>query len=139
MIGLDTNVLVRVIVHDDPKQEAVAAKLFDQLGPGNQGYVCLTVMNELAWVLERTYGLDRQAIADALNILLNANDIRIEREDLVASSLPQYLTEKADLADILIGQINHEAGCSTTFTFDKYTAKLSSMSLLTDQSSTSEP
>lgn len=126
-------------MRDDRAQTALTDRLFATLAPGEEGFVCLTVINEFAWVLERTYGLDRSTVAEGIRRLLEAADIRIEREDLVAWALDLYLVEKADLADILIGEINREAGCTTTYTFDKFAARPPSMKTLSSQSLAGTP
>ena len=41
MIGLDTNVLVRYIAQDDPKQSALASDIIGQLSTANPGYITL--------------------------------------------------------------------------------------------------
>jgi predicted nucleic-acid-binding protein len=47
MIGLDTNVIVRYLTHDDPIQTAAAVKLFDSLAPREPGFLSLVVVVEL--------------------------------------------------------------------------------------------
>jgi predicted nucleic-acid-binding protein len=130
MIGLDTNILVRIIAHDDAEQEALAAHLVSTLSAGNRGHISLIVVSELAWVLERTYRLGREIIIEGLRRLLHSADITVERADLVEWALAEYLREKADLADILIAEMNREAGCTTTYTFDKFAARIGGLTLL---------
>jgi len=56
MIGLDTNVVVRYLVQDDPVQSARAADLIEQqLTERNPGFLCIVALAELAWALERAY------------------------------------------------------------------------------------
>jgi predicted nucleic-acid-binding protein len=56
MIGLDTNAVVRYLVQDDPIQSAQAADLIEhQLTEQNPGFLCVVVVAEIAWVLERAY------------------------------------------------------------------------------------
>jgi predicted nucleic-acid-binding protein len=59
MIGLDTNVLVRYIMQDDPKQSPKATRLMASLDSGNPGYIALVRIVELYWVLSCSYGLSR--------------------------------------------------------------------------------
>ena len=56
MIGLDTNVLVRYMAQDDPKQSAIATRLIEkELSPGEPGFISLMVLAELCWVLKSLY------------------------------------------------------------------------------------
>ncbi|MDE2906398.1 MAG: PIN domain-containing protein, partial [Acidobacteriota bacterium] len=54
MIALDTNVLVRYLVDDDPEQAETARALLASVTPTRPGFVCREVMVELVWVLRRT-------------------------------------------------------------------------------------
>lgn len=52
MIGLDTNVVVRYLTHDDPAQTAAAVRMMDSLCSDPPGYLSLIVIAELVWGLE---------------------------------------------------------------------------------------
>ena len=66
VIGLDTNVLVRYLVQDDPSQSARAMHLIEKrLTQSNPGFISIVAMVETVWVLERAYDFSRQQIADA--------------------------------------------------------------------------
>lgn len=84
MIGLDTNVLVRFLVQDDPEQAAAATGLILGLTQSDPGFVCREVLVDLVWVLERAYDLQRTDIAQALDGLLEAQELVIETTDRVA-------------------------------------------------------
>lgn len=75
MIGLDTNILVRYIVEDDPQQAALANELIDkQCTTKNPAFINLIVLSELVWVLTRAYSCNRSQISEILqNILLTEN------------------------------------------------------------------
>ena len=50
MLSVDTNVVVRLLVNDDPQQGERARKLFDS----DQIWIGVTVLLESAWVLDYT-------------------------------------------------------------------------------------
>jgi predicted nucleic-acid-binding protein len=64
MIGLDTNVLVRYIMQDDPRQSPKATKIVESLEGVGSGYVALVSIVELVWVLSASYGLTRLQVQD---------------------------------------------------------------------------
>lgn len=71
MIGLDTNVLVRYIVQDEPAQARSATQLIERvLTPEHPGFVNYVVICELVWVLESAYGFARAQIIPVLRQLL---------------------------------------------------------------------
>ena len=82
MIGLDTNVIVRYLVQDDPKQCAAANRLFEGvLSNQNPGFVSAVSLCEIAWVLAECYSADRAQIRTAIEALLAAKQIAVEQSD----------------------------------------------------------
>ena len=63
MIGLDTNVVVRHLVQDDPIQSKVATGLFESLTPSEPGFLTTVVLVEIYWVLTRGYGISSDDVA----------------------------------------------------------------------------
>ena len=123
MIGLDTNVLVRYIVRDDPRQTASATRLIESRCQAHDpGLVTLVVLCELVWVLDRGYGYGRPAIAGVLRGLLAADDLQVERSELAWQALNLYEQEQADFSDYVIGLSNRAQKAEATFTFDKRAA-----------------
>lgn len=127
MIGLDTNVLVRFLVQDDPEQAAAANGLFAGLTEEAPGFLCREVLVELVWVLERAYGLSRLDIARALDSLLEARDLVVEAADRVAIAVDRYRKGGAGFADQMITLAGQGAGCRETVTFDRQAGALPGM------------
>jgi predicted nucleic-acid-binding protein len=101
--AFDTNVLVRVLVGDDPAQTKKAERAFEVHAGGAEGvYISLVVVAELAWVLTAAYRWDRAAIHGRLSRLVRTRGVVLEDLELVESALDAYLVGKADLADYLI-------------------------------------
>jgi len=130
MIGLDTNVLVRYIMQDDPKQSALATHLVESLSAESPGFVPLVSVVELAWVLSSAYELDRGQVAEAFESLLRTKEIAVERAEIVWKALRVYQSANADFADCLIERSAAAAGCDRTMTFDRGAAKGCGMTLL---------
>lgn len=119
MIGIDTNVLARFLVDDDPEQGRIASEFLEAMDTqGETGFVPDIVLAELSWVLARSYGFSREEIATAFRQLLLARQLVFRSRDEVREALDFY--EKAgDLADHLIVEQSLRAGCSGVVTFDK--------------------
>ncbi|MGL5909154.1 MAG: PIN domain-containing protein, partial [Phycicoccus sp.] len=77
MIGLDTNVVVRYLVQDDPDQSAVASTLVDGLTDTDPGYLSLVTVVEIYWVLRRAYRVSAGRCVDLLEDLLDARELRV--------------------------------------------------------------
>lgn len=132
MIGLDTNVLLRAMLNDDPIQSKVAQRILSTLDRDRPGFVNIVVMMEFFWVLKSRYGLSRERLAAAVRNLLEVEHLEFESLDAVGGALVAYEDGVADFPDKVISMRNREAGMATTLTFDKKAARLiPSMELLT--------
>lgn len=131
MIGLDTNVVIRYLTQDDPKQAAAASRLFEgSLSADKPGYIALITLCEIAWVLADCYGADRSRIRAVIEGLLGSKQILVEDADLVWRALRASQDSTADFSDALVGQTMTARGCEKIVTFDKSAAKLPGFELL---------
>jgi predicted nucleic-acid-binding protein len=131
VIGLDTNVVIRFLIHDDPHQTAAAAKILNSLSPESPGFLSLTVIAEIVWVLTISYGFTKKEIELALQSLLHSKEVIIERAEIVSQALGKFRDGPAGFADCLIERSGHAAGCEHTLTFDKKAAAGAGMRLIT--------
>lgn len=125
MIGLDTNVLVRYLVQDDPVQSKKAGALIDRAAAqGTVMFINQIVLCELVWVLGSGYGYANPAVAEVIEKILLGRQFEFEKKDQVWTALAGFKTGRADFADCLIGAMNEKAGCESTLTFDRSAALL---------------
>ncbi len=130
MIGLDTNVLLRYIIQDEPKQAKLAEQVIEsQLSLRNPGFINQIVLCELVWVCESAYKFARDDIAALLQRVLETNVFIVERSDLAWKALERYRAD-ADFPDALIGLTNSSFGCERTVTFDRRAARRRGMTLI---------
>ena len=129
MTGIDTNVLVRYLVNDDPVQSKKAAGLFRSLTVMNRGFISLVVIVETIWVLESVYGFETPLIIEAILKLLKSQRLVVQ----CAKEIEEALTIEScggDPADAIIAGLGRSFGCEKTVTFDKKAARLEGMKLL---------
>jgi len=130
MIGLDTNIIVRYIVKDDPTQSALAVKLIRSLSDEDRAFVSLVVIAELCWVLESCYGFNRSELVDVIESLVNSKELILENTELVSQAVHLFAVGKADFSDYVIERCGRAAGCLHTLTFDQKAASGAGMRLL---------
>ena len=131
MIGIDTNVLLRLLVRDDDAQVRAAERFIaTHCSPDDPGFVSLVVIVEPAWALRRVYLYDRSQIAAALGSLLDVAELEVESAVEVRSAIADFATSAAGLVDCLVARTNVAAGCEYTVTFDRKAAKLKGFDLL---------
>ena len=132
MIGLDTNVLVRYVVQDDPEQAAAVARLIEgRCTAQSPGYVSIPVLVELVWVLTTAYRLDKAAVIPVVRQVLRTAEFTVEDRDTVLAALREFESGAADFADCLIAHRNHARGCTRTYTFDRRAARGNHFALVT--------
>lgn len=121
MIGVDTNILLRFLVDDDPEQSRLARELLATCTPERPAYICSVTLAETVWVLNRTLGYPGDIVREMVSRLLASKEAIVEHGD----SLGQILHEldSGDIADFLIASSNRQAGCSHTVTFDQKAVK----------------
>jgi predicted nucleic-acid-binding protein len=119
MLGLDTNVLVRYLVQDDPQQYQKARRLIvRELANGAPVLISLLVLLETEWVLRSRYQLEKARILMTISALLDTADLTFEDEACIEQALYSWRDSAADFADCLIEARNRRLGCSATATFD---------------------
>lgn len=113
-ITVDTNVLVRAAVQDHPEQSAQAVK---SLQEASLIAIPLPVFCEFVWVLRRGYGISADLIADAVNRLMNSDNVVMNRPAVEAGL--SVLDAGGDFADGVIAYEGNWAGAEEFVSFDK--------------------
>ena len=118
-ITVDTNILVRAVVRDDKRQARAAAKLLKE---AELIAVPLPCLCEFVWVLRRVYNFGDQDISAAIEALLNASNVAVNR--LAADAGLAILNQSGDFADGLIAYEGNWLGGETFVSFDKKAVSL---------------
>ena len=119
MRGIDTNVLLRLVLLDEPNQAAAVQRLVRRhAGSREPIFVTSIVLCEFTWVLRRAYRFARTEVADALDRLMASDLLLIEHDESVRAAVDLYRDGPGDFADYLIGAVSHSAGCRDIVTFD---------------------
>ena len=113
-IAVDTNVLVRAVVRDDPAQADVAAAV---LTDAELIAVALPCLCEFVWVLLHVYEFQQADVAGAIRALLAATNVEMNRPAVEAGLL--MLDAGGDFADGVIAYEGHWLGGETFVSFDK--------------------
>jgi predicted nucleic-acid-binding protein len=122
MIGLDTNILARIVLADDALQTKQALELLRACDEaGEEIAVSLSVILELEWVLRSVAKLGKAAIITVFRQLLETAQLRIDNEAVLEHALYLYDGEgaKADFAECLFSAQYQRMGCRTMASFDE--------------------
>ncbi len=130
--GIDANVLLRALLNDHPSQSEIAHDLLASLDEERRGYVGISAVLEVFWVLRSRYRVPRQLLCETMRELLMIKYLDIESSAAVVQALAMYQKGRVDFEDALLAERNVEADCGFTYTFDRAASKAaSSMELLT--------
>jgi predicted nucleic-acid-binding protein len=124
VFGIDTNILVRYLVQDEPKQSKLATNFILSRREERSFFINCIVLCELVWVLESSYKYNRKTIAGVLEKILQTKQFEIENLVSVQRALSAYIENNSDFSDYLITEINYLNDCSETYSFDKKGIKL---------------
>jgi predicted nucleic acid-binding protein len=112
MLAIDTNVIVRYLTADDPRQARRARRVIDS----HDVFVATTVLLETEWVLRSAYGYEPAAVIGALRGFAGLAHVRLENPALVARAL-SWADHGMDFADAL--HLSAAEGCDAFLTFDR--------------------
>jgi len=131
VIGVDTDVILRLLVADDARQaDLAAAYLKRHSSSEDPALLSDIVLVETAWVLENLYQYSRAQIAAAMDGLLATAQLKAINASAVNQALQRFRAGSADFADCLLGVRNAMDGCEYTATFDRKASKLSEFRLV---------
>ena len=115
MKAIDTCVLARYIVADDPIQRPLANR---QMAEG--GFIAITVVLELGWLLRSKFGYTRDMLADTLHDIISLPNIVVAEESAMRWVI-ERIRAGADVGDMI--HLVASYGCESFVTFDKMVAQ----------------
>lgn len=120
MRAIDTNVLLRMVVRDDPRQAATADAYV-----AKGAWVSQLVLAEATWVLSAVYDLDNARIAAVVEGLLQHESLSIQEPEVISGALERFRGKSApEFADCLMLEIARKAGHVPLGTFDRRLGRL---------------
>lgn len=120
MRAVDTNVLVRILARDDPKQVRVADE-FVAAG----AWVSLLALAETMWVLSTVYERDVPELGASVEQLLNHKDLILQDREVVAAALETFRSRPAlGFTDCLLLEVARKAGHLPLGTFDRNLSRI---------------
>ena len=116
MHGVDTNVIVRYLIGDEPRQTEKARAIIGQ----KPVFVSRTVLLEVEWVLRGVYDMPLERIIPALRAFAGLPGVSVEDAGMVARAM-DWADAGMDFADAL--HLAAATECESFLTFDKQFAR----------------
>ncbi len=117
-LSVDTNVILRLLVRDDARQTAAAAR---EMENADAVILSLVALCEAAWVMERTYRFSRSAIAANFRGLIAAPNVECDASEVEAGLA--MLDAGGDFADGVIARQGRSRRAEAFVSFDRKAVK----------------
>jgi len=131
MIGIDTNVLLRLWLNDDP---ALNKRMDTLLAHESQApasvFVTDVVLVEAVWTLRTVYQQDKAAQVLAVRSLLEETAFALQDRDGITHALALFEASNCGFSDCLVVARHQQTACTQTATFDRAMKKLTGVRLL---------
>ncbi len=102
---IDTNVFIRYLIRDVPRQFEKAKKLFSDIENQKiKGFVSILVINEIIWILENYYELKRPSYIPKLIKLFALKNIKIAEieKDIIFKIFETMQKGNVDFTDLYL-------------------------------------
>ena len=131
MIGIDTNILLRLWLNDAPAQNKRIDVLLAEHGSAPESLLVTdVVLAEALWTLRSAYQQDKAAQGLAVRSLLDETAFAFEDRDSVAMALDLFEHHNCGFSDCLVAAKHRHLGCEFTATFDRSMRRLPDVKLL---------
>ncbi len=119
MQAFDTNVVVRLLLGDDPQQTAIAIEHWQKALQTSGVFLPQVVILETIWVLSRAAKLDKSRILSDLRQLVAIEGVSLENEAVVKQAIERFAHSSADFGDCVVLESARQANALPVITFDQ--------------------
>ncbi|OGX49850.1 MAG: hypothetical protein A3G88_01425 [Omnitrophica WOR_2 bacterium RIFCSPLOWO2_12_FULL_63_16] len=119
MTFLDTNVILRYFVWDDPVKGERARRLFARIHAGRERVMTsVLVVAEVVWVAESQYGYPKVKLIELLQRFLNTPNLEIDRKDLLLAAVNLFELQPIDFIDAYHAVLMQTLGIQQIYSYD---------------------
>ena len=117
---LDTNIILRHILKDDPVQSKISTNLLEKLIENKaEFFLTFITFAETIWVLESVYKYNKKEVCNILKPLFNTPNLKLESQDILEEALVLYKTLNIDFADCYNACYGKANDIKDIYSFDK--------------------
>ncbi|MDO9535760.1 MAG: PIN domain-containing protein [Bacillota bacterium] len=117
---LDTNVILRFLLHDHEEYFLATCKVFEQAAKGELTLLIHPLtMAELVWTLDSFYNYSKTEIVYTLENLMDAEGINMPEKEITKKALRDYEEKNVDFIDAYLASYAFHRGPHTIYTLDK--------------------
>ncbi len=113
---VDTNILVRHLTGDPPRQAARATRF---LAEAEDLFLVDLIVAEVVYVLESFYEVRRPQVAELVRAILAFDAIRVVDEEVLLRAVEVYEVERLDFAEAYLVANAERSGIDAVASFDR--------------------
>lgn len=119
-VFVDTNIFLRYLTNDVPKQADAVERLLRRAGAGEIVLVTgIMVIAEIVWTLESFYNLPRVEIQARVRAIINTPGLEVHDRIVISQAISDYVDKNVDFGDAYNAAWMQAQGISTVQTFDR--------------------
>lgn len=119
MTLLDTNIILRFILNDDPKLSLKAKNIFEKISLEQKPiFVSLLAISEVVFILERTYKLSKPEIVKSLSVVFSHLKSGVEKQDLIKQTFEHYTNKNVSFVDAFHVALMNKKKIKDIYSFD---------------------
>lgn len=120
MIFLDTNIILRFILNDDPKLSPKAKAIFQKIQDTQTNvYIGLLSFSEVVFTLERSYRFPKIEVVKNLLFIMRIPSIKMEKKQLIQTALKEYIDKNISFIDAYSAVLMKKQGIKQIYSFDR--------------------
>ena len=119
-VFVDTNVFLRYLTNDVPKQADAVERLLRRAGAGEVVLVTgILVIAEIVWTLESFYKLSRVDIQEKVRAIINTPGLEVDERIAISQAVSDYVDRNVDFVDAYNASWMLAQGIRSVRTFDR--------------------
>ncbi len=120
MIPIDSNVIIRFVLDDNPKLSPKAFQILKQIENGQiQVYLAPIILAEIVYVLLKVYLLEKAEIKDKILPIISLKNIKIERKEILPMVFEIFVTKNVDFEDAYLVALMRKKRANKIYSFDR--------------------
>jgi len=131
MICLDSNIILRFVLDNDPKLSPKAKAILEKIQLGKiKTYLSLLAISEVIFTLERSYHLPKKEIVKTLSIVFKIPNLKVENQKLIKEAFVYYAGKNISFVDAYHVVWMSKKKINKIYSFDRDFDKISAIKRL---------
>ncbi|MBI2039663.1 PIN domain-containing protein [Candidatus Microgenomates bacterium] len=119
MIFIDSNVIIRFVLNDNPKLSAKSYQILKQIENGAKVYLAPIILAEIVYVLLKVYKLGKTEIKNKVLPVVMMENINMEKKDILPRAFEFFVSKNVDFEDAYLAALMEKKQIKKLYSFDE--------------------